>query len=39
MTTEECKIPKLLLDNYHTGSIRAKATLVQKAYWEAIDPG
>ena len=33
------KIPRLNGDNYHAWSIRARACLVQKRCWEAIEPG
>lgn len=38
-STDECKIQRLSSENYHTWSIRARAALVQKGCWEAIDPG
>lgn len=37
--SDEFRLPKLSSDNYHTWSIRARAALVQKGCWEAIDPG
>jgi hypothetical protein len=36
---EEIKIQKLDGDNYNAWKIRARAVLVQKNCWEAIDPG
>lgn len=36
---DELKIPKLDGNNYTAWSIRTRAALVQKNYWEAIDPG
>ncbi|GLV46507.1 hypothetical protein CBL_20832 [Carabus blaptoides fortunei] len=38
-SSEDYRIPKLFTDNYHAWSIRARAALVQKGIWEAIDPG
>jgi Reverse transcriptase (RNA-dependent DNA polymerase)/gag-polypeptide of LTR copia-type/Integrase core domain/GAG-pre-integrase domain len=38
-TSDEFRIPRLTSENYHTWSIRARAALVQKGCWEAIDPG
>ena len=38
-STDEFRIPKLNADNYHAWSIRARAALVQRNAWEAIDPG
>ncbi len=39
MSHEEYKSPKLNGENYHVYSIRARASLVQKHSWEAVDPG
>ena len=36
---ETVRITKLNNENYHTWSIRAKAVLIQKSVWVAIDPG
>lgn len=37
--SDEFRLPKLAADNYHTWSIRARAALVQKGCWDAIEPG
>lgn len=37
--SEEFKIPKLSSDNYHAWAIRAKAALIHKDCWIAIEPG
>lgn len=37
--SEDYKIPKLNGDNFHSWSIRARAMLVQKRCWEAVEPG
>lgn len=39
MAGDDYKLPKLNGDNYHTWSIRARAALVQKRCWDAIEPG
>lgn len=39
MATDAYKLPKLNGDNYQSWSIRARAVLVQKSCWEAIEPG
>lgn len=36
---DEFRIPKLSSENYHAWAIRARAALVQKGCWEAIEPG
>ena len=36
---EEYKLKKLDGENYHAWAIRARAVMVQKKCWEAIDPG
>lgn len=37
--SDEFRLPKLAADNYHTWCIRARAALVQKGCWDAIEPG
>lgn len=39
MGDADYKIPKLNGDNYHSWAIRARACMVQKRCWEAIEPG
>ncbi|KAK9680550.1 hypothetical protein QE152_g39008 [Popillia japonica] len=38
-SSEEFKVPKLEENNYFPWSVKAKAALIQKQCWEAIDPG
>lgn len=39
MAYEDYKVPKLNGENYHAWSIRARAALVQKKCWDAVEPG
>lgn len=36
---DDYRIPKLNGENYHSWAIRARASMVQKKCWEAVDPG
>lgn len=38
MASDDYKVPELNGKNYHAWSIRARAALVQKKCWDAIEP-